>query len=370
MKPFIIKVVKALLSNFFALIASVLTIDIAFQFVFLLPFSNMEPFIESSWVEPDQPFEVPLRPQSLHDFVGQELLRQRLEIAILAAKGRSEALGHCLLSGPPGLGKTTLAHIISKSMGTQLVITSGPAIEKAGDLAGLLTNLKAGDILFIDEIHRLSTVAEEYLYPALEDFNLDLMIDSGANARSVQVKLNPFTLVGATTRSGLLSAPMRSRFQVHLRLDYYDAATLAQIIQRSATILNCELDPAAALEIATRSRGTPRIANNLLRWTRDFAQTRGHRKIDREAARAALEMLSIDHLGLDEMDKKILNVIIEHHEGGPVGLSNLAAACGEEPHTLEEVYEPYLILQGFLKRTPRGREATQLAYQHLKKRKT
>ncbi len=337
--------------------------------VFLLPFSNMDGFIESSWVEPDKPFEVPLRPQSLDDFVGQESIRKRLEVFIQAAKGRSEALGHCLFSGPPGLGKTTLAHIIAKSMGTQLVVTSGPAIEKAGDLAGLLTNLKHGDVLFIDEIHRLSTVAEEYLYPALEDFTLDLMIDSGPSARSVQVKLNQFTLVGATTRSGLLSAPMLSRFLIHLRLDYYDVVTLSRIIQRSATILKTHLEPNAATEIATRSRGTPRIANNLLRWTRDFAQTNGRNKIDRMTAIEALEMLSIDHLGLDEMDKKILNVMIEHHEGGPVGLSNLAAACGEEPHTLEEVYEPYLILQGFIKRTPRGREATQLAYQHLNKRK-
>jgi Holliday junction DNA helicase RuvB len=331
----------------------------------------MDPFIESSWVEPDKPFEVPLRPQSLDDFVGQELVRKRLEVFIQAAKGRSEALGHCLFSGPPGLGKTTLAHIISKSMGTQLVVTSGPAIEKAGDLAGLLTNLKHGDVLFIDEIHRLSTVAEEYLYPALEDFTLDLMIDSGPSARSVQVKLNPFTLVGATTRSGLLSAPMRSRFLIHLRLDYYDTETLTKIISRSADLLKTPIDPIAAKEIAARSRGTPRIANNLLRWARDYAQTSGRNKIDHLTAMEALEMLSIDHLGLDEMDKKILNVIIEHHEGGPVGLSNLAAACGEEPHTLEEVYEPYLILQGFLKRTPRGREATQLAYQHVKKtRKT
>jgi Holliday junction DNA helicase RuvB len=329
----------------------------------------MDQFIESSWTEPDKPFEVPLRPQSLDDFMGQESIRKRLEVFIHAAKGRSEALGHCLFSGPPGLGKTTLAHIMAKAMGTQLVVTSGPAIEKAGDLAGLLTNLKHGDVLFIDEIHRLSIVAEEYLYPALEDFTLDLMIDSGASARSVQVKLNQFTLVGATTRSGLLSSPMRSRFLIHLRLDYYDIATLSNILNRTALILKMQLQPDAAREIASRSRGTPRIANNLLRWTRDFAQTNGKNSIDRFTALAALEMLSIDHLGLDEMDKKILHVMIDHHEGGPVGLNNLAAACGEEPHTLEEVYEPYLILQGFIRRTPRGREATQLAYQHLNKRK-
>jgi Holliday junction DNA helicase RuvB len=325
-------------------------------------------FIESTWTEPDQPFEIPLRPQTLGDFSGQESVRQRLEIAITAAKSRKDALGHCLFSGPPGLGKTTLAHIISKTMGGNLSVTSGPAIEKAGDLAGLLTNLKKGDVLFIDEIHRLSKVAEEYLYPALEDFALDLIIDSGANARSVQVKLQPFTLIGATTRSGLLSSPMRSRFSIHLRLDYYDAPTLQNIIQRSSTLLGIPIDKEASLLIAERSRGTPRIANNLLRWTRDFAQAHKKESISVSLADSALEMLSIDHAGLEEMDKKILSVIMDHHEGGPVGLSNLAAAVGEEPHTLEEVYEPYLILQGFLRRTPRGREATELAYRHMGKK--
>ena len=324
-------------------------------------------FIESSWAQPDNPFEIPLRPQTLDDFVGQESVRKRLDVFMQAAKSRGEALGHCLFCGPPGLGKTTLAHIIAKSMGTQLVVTSGPAIEKAGDLAGLLTNLKTGDVLFIDEIHRLSSVAEEYLYPAMEDFALDILIDSGANARSVQVKLNPFTLVGATTRSGLLSAPMRSRFLVNLRLDYYDAKTLSQILLRSATLLKTSLQPEAALEIGNRSRGTPRIANNLLRWVRDFATTEKRKIIDVATAKAALEMLSIDELGLDEMDKKILTVMIEHHKGGPVGLANLAAAVGEESHTLEEVYEPFLIMQGFIKRTPRGREATALAFEHVKK---
>ncbi len=327
-----------------------------------------EEFIESSWVQPDKPFEIPLRPQSLDDFVGQESVRKRLDVFIQAAKSRGEALGHCLFSGPPGLGKTTLAHIIAKTMGTQLFVTSGPMIDKAGDLAGLLTNLKAGDVLFIDEVHRLSKAAEEYLYPAMEDFCLDLMIDSGPNARSVQVKLNPFTLVCATTRSGLLSAPMRSRFVVNLRLDYYDPKTLSQILIRSAAILKTILLADAAEEIARRSRGTPRIANNLLRWVRDYATTSNRKKIDLTTAREALEMLAIDDLGLDEMDKKILSVIIEHHKGGPVGLNNLAAAVGEEPHTLEEVYEPFLILQGFIKRTPRGREATGLAIEHLKKR--
>lgn len=324
-----------------------------------------EAFIESSWTKPDVPFEVPLRPQSLTDFIGQEPLRARLEIFIEAAKSRKEALGHCLFSGPPGLGKTTLAHIIAKSMGTQLVVTSGPAIEKPGDLAGLLTNLKLGDVLFIDEIHRLSKTAEEYLYAAMEDFQLDLLIDTGPNARSVQVKLNPFTLVGATTRSGLLSSPMRSRFLISLRLDYYEPSTLSQIIRRSGSLLHLSLSDEACLEIAKRSRGTPRIANNLLRWVRDFAYTRKQSLVDHTLAQKALEMLSIDERGLDEMDKKILKVMIDHYQGGPVGLNNLAAAVGEEPHTVEEVYEPFLILQGLIKRTPRGREATAIAYEHL-----
>jgi Holliday junction DNA helicase RuvB len=326
-----------------------------------------EAFIESSWTHSDPPFETPLRPQSLDDFEGQASVRERLTIFLEAAKSRKEALGHCLLCGPPGLGKTTLAHIMAKSMGTNLVLSSGPAIEKAGDLAGLLTNLKAGDVLFIDEIHRLSKVAEEYLYPAMEDFSLDLLIDSGANARSVQVKLQPFTLVGATTRSGLISAPMRSRFVVNLRLEYYDPSTLARILERTAKLLKVSLKADAALEIARRSRGTPRIANNLLRWVRDFAQTKQLRTIDLATAQEALQMLCIDEVGLDEMDKKILLTMIEYYKGKPVGLSTLAAAVGEEPHTLEEVHEPYLILQGFMTRTPRGREATHLAYQHLKR---
>jgi Holliday junction DNA helicase RuvB len=324
-------------------------------------------FIESSWAKPDTPFEVPLRPQSLTEFVGQDTVRERLNIFITAAKERQEALGHCLFSGPPGLGKTTLAHIISKSMGTQLVVTSGPAIEKPGDLAGLLTNLKQGDVLFIDEIHRLSKTAEEYLYSAMEDFSLDLMIDSGPNARSVSVKLNPFTLVGATTRVGLLSAPMRSRFLISLRLDYYVPETLQKIIHRSAGLLSLSLEEKGTLEIAKRARGTPRIANNLLRWVRDFAQTQRIKIVDEETTKKALTMLAIDELGLDEMDKKILTLIIEHHNGGPVGLNNLAAGVGEEAHTLEEVYEPFLIMQGFIKRTPRGREATPLAYKYMNK---
>lgn len=334
--------------------------------LFLLHFLHMaNPYIESSLTIPDSPFEVPLRPQTLSEFVGQESVRQRLEVFIQAAKDRNEALGHCLFSGPPGLGKTTLAHIIAKGMGTQLVVTSGPAIEKAGDLAGLLTNLKTGDLLFIDEIHRLSKVAEEYLYPAMEDFSLDLMIDSGPSARSVQVKLNPFTLVGATTRSGLLSAPMRSRFLIALRLNYYDTETLTKIIHRSASLLKIELSDEGAFEISKRSRGTPRIANNLLRWVRDYAQVQQAKKVDKTLTKKALQMLEIDELGLDEMDKKILTVMIDHHAGGPVGLNSLAAAVGEEAHTLEEVYEPFLILQGFIRRTPRGREATALAYEHI-----
>lgn len=282
-----------------------------------------------------------------------------------AAQTRQEPLGHILFHGPPGVGKTTLAHLIAKTMGTQLTITSGPVIEKAGDLAGLLTNLKEGDVLFIDEIHRLSKVIEEYLYPAMEDFSLDLLIDSGPAARTVQVRLNRFTLVGATTRVGLLSAPLRSRFSFISRLDYYEPAILQQIILRSSQLLGSDLTPDAAYEIALRCRGTPRVGNNLLRWVRDFALSRSAKKIDLSLAKSALEMLSIDHLGLDEMDKKLLSVLIDHHDGGPVGVQTLAVAIGEEAETLAEVYEPYLIVQGFIKRTPRGREATRLAYSHL-----
>jgi holliday junction DNA helicase RuvB len=327
-------------------------------------------FIQSSFtqeaaVQEDLTFEVPLRPQSLADFAGQDQVRERLEILIGAAKMRGEYLGHCLFSGPPGLGKTTLANILAKSMGTNLVVTSGPVIEKPGDLAGLLTNLKKGDILFIDEVHRLNRTIEEYLYPAMEDFKLDLMIDSGPNARSVQVGLEKFTLVAATTRVGLLSAPLRSRFAFSTRLDYYEPKVLVQILLRTSLILNLNIQPEAAMEIARRSRGTPRIANNLLRWVRDFSQTRANHVIDCNVVKQALEMLAIDEKGLDEMDKKILEVIIEHYGGGPVGLNTIAVAVGEEKHTIEEVYEPYLILQGFLKRTPRGREITELGYQHM-----
>lgn len=324
-----------------------------------------EPFIQSTWTKPDEPFEIPLRPQSLEDFIGQDNIRERLEVFMQAAKMRKEALGHCLFHGPPGLGKTTLANIIAKTMGTNLVVTSGPVIEKPRDLAGILTNLKDGDVLFIDEIHRMNRSVEEYLYSAMEDFSLDLMIDSGPSARTVQVKLSPFTLVGATTRVGLLSSPMRSRFALTLRLDYYTPEILENILTRSGQILKVPLNKEGALAIAERARGTPRIANNLLRWARDFVQIKKHPKIDRPTANLALDMLEIDHRGLDEMDKKILTLIVEHYEGGPVGINTLAVALSEEAHTLEEVYEPYLIMQGFLKRTPRGREVTLSTYQHL-----
>ncbi len=328
-----------------------------------------EKFIESSWTsdwtKQDEKLEKTLRPQSMTEFLGQEAVRERLTILTHAAQMRKEPLGHILFHGPPGVGKTTLAHLISKTMGTNLTITSGPIIEKAGDLAGLLTNLKEGDILFIDEIHRLSKTIEEYLYPAMEDFCLDLLIDSGPAARSVQVKLNKFTLVGATTRVGLLSSPLRSRFSFTSRLDYYEPKILEKIILRSSNLLGLTISPDAAHEIALRSRGTPRISNNLLKWVRDFALSKKASQIDLSLAKAALQMLSIDHLGLDEMDKKLLSVMIDHYEGGPVGVQTLAVAVGEEDETLAEVYEPYLILQGFIKRTPRGREATRLAYTHL-----
>ncbi len=326
---------------------------------------TQEKFIESSWTKPDEKLETTLRPQSLTEFLGQEAVRERLGILMNAAQTRKEPLGHILFHGPPGVGKTTLAHLISKTMGAGLTITSGPVIEKAGDLAGLLTNLKEGDILFIDEIHRLSKTIEEYLYPAMEDFSLDLLIDTGPSARSVQVKLNRFTLVGATTRVGLLSSPLRSRFSFTSRLDYYDPMTLQKILLRSSNLLNISITPEAAHEIAVRSRGTPRIANNLLKWVRDFALSKKSPQIDLSLARSALEMLSIDHRGLDEMDKKLLSIMIDHYEGGPVGVKTMAVAIGEEDETVAEVYEPYLILQGFLKRTPRGREATRLAYTHL-----
>ncbi len=326
-----------------------------------------ETFIESSFCQEDSQFEEPLRPQSLTDFKGQESICERLAVVIEAAKQRKEPLGHCLFSGPPGLGKTTLANILAKEMGTNVVVTSGPVIEKAGDLAGLLTNLEEGDILFIDEIHQLNRVIEEYLYPAMEDYTLDLLIDSGPSARSVKVNLNRFTLAGATTRMGHLTGPLRSRFAFSCRLEYYTPKVLADIVKRTAQIMNISIDLQGADEIAKRSRGTPRIANNLLRWVRDFAQIKADNRINSEVACRALQMLSIDELGLDELDKKILGIIIDHYQGGPVGINTISVAVGEEPSTIEDVVEPYLIGIGFLKRTPRGRIATHLAYQHLGK---
>lgn len=324
-------------------------------------------YIESTFSEADTSFEQPLRPETFADFTGQEAIRRRLQVMIQAAKQRGEALDHCLFSGPPGLGKTTLAHILAKAMGTNLVVTSGPVIEKPGDLAGLLTSLKEGDVFFIDEIHRLNKQVEEYLYSAMEDFAIDLMIDTGPSARSVQLKLNRFTLAAATTRSGLLSAPLRSRFPFSGRLDYYPPEMLKHILIRTGAILKVELEDSAAFAIASRARGTPRIANNLLRWTRDFSQVKGVKKISPEVAIEALALLAIDEKGLDEMDKRILTIIIDHHGGGPVGIGTIGAAVGEEPDTIEDVYEPYLIMQGFLERTPRGRKATSLAYRHLNK---
>ncbi len=324
-------------------------------------------YIESTFQKPDEIFESPLRPQLLQDFIGQHSIKERLEVMVEAAKQRSEALSHCLFVGPPGLGKTTLAHILARAMGTNLVATSGPILEKPGDLAGLLTGLKPGDVFFIDEIHRLNKQVEEYLYSAMEDFSLDIMIDSGPGARSIQVKLNPFTLAGATTRSGLLSAPLRSRFPFTCRLDYYSDELLRQILYRAAKIINVPFEENAADEIASRSRGTPRIANNLLRWVRDYSQVKAQNRITFKTAQDALKLLAIDAKGLDEMDKKILTVIIDFYQGGPVGIGTIAAAIGEAPDTLEEVYEPYLIMQGMLERTPRGRRATPLAYAHLDK---
>lgn len=327
----------------------------------------MNKYVESSFTRADVAFEHPLRPSEFTDFVGQRNIITRLEVMIQAAKQRKEALSHCLFSGPPGLGKTTLAHILAKAMGTNLVATSGPILEKPGDLAGLLTSLKEGDVFFIDEIHRLNKQVEEYLYSAMEDFSIDLLIDSGPAARSVQLKLNHFTLAAATTRSGLLSTPLRSRFPFTARLDYYASDVLHQILLRTSQILKTELDQEAASELACRARGTPRIANNLLRWVRDYAQVEGKASISKGIARKALSLLDIDEKGLDEMDKKILCLIIDCYQGGPVGINTIAAAIGEEPDTIEEVYEPYLLMQGLIERTPRGRKASLLAYQHLNK---
>jgi Holliday junction DNA helicase RuvB len=325
----------------------------------------MSSSIQSTWIKPDESLEKSLRPIKLDEFIGQESLRKKLKIFIHASLERGEPLGHTLFYGPPGLGKTTLAHILAKSMGTQVTVTSGPALEKPGDLAGLLTNLKKNDFLFIDEIHRMPKQIEEYLYSAMEDYTLDIMIDSGPSARSVQVKLSPFTLIGATTRSGMLSAPMRSRFIQTCRLEYYDEKALAQILLRSATILGYSMTEPAAFLIAQRARGTPRIANNLLKWVRDVTQLKKSSHIDQSCCQEALCLLQIDDEGLDDMDKKILEALIHHYEGRPVGLSTLAIACNEDPQTLSEVYEPFLITKGLIKRTPRGREATSKAYLHL-----
>jgi Holliday junction DNA helicase RuvB len=315
--------------------------------------------------QPDAALEMTLRPSLFSEFTGQRKVKERVEITVAAAKQRGEAVDHILLSGPPGLGKTTLAHIIAKAMGANLKSTSGPTIEKAGDLAGLLTNLEERDVLFIDEIHRLQKTIEEYLYPAMEDFKLDIIIDQGPNARSVRLNLPRFTLIGATTRSGLLTAPLLTRFPVRERLDYYNADDLQTIVTRSARLLNVEIEERGAHEVARRSRGTPRIANNLLRRVRDYAQVRGDGRVTAATADQALAMLDIDQDGLDEMDKRILECIILKFGGGPVGLGSLAVAVGEEPDTLEEVYEPYLIMEGYLKRTPQGRVATELSYKKL-----
>lgn len=322
-----------------------------------------ERFITSTLNRKNETEETTLRPQSFDSFPGQNKVKERLEVYVEAAKGRQEPLGHLLLSGPPGLGKTTLAYIIANEKGANIKSSSGPVIEKPGDLAGLLTSLEEGDILFIDEIHRLNTAVEEYLYSAMEDFFIDIMIDQGPGARSVRLNVAKFTLIGATTRQGLLSSPLRSRFELSLRLDYYAAEDLQNIVERSAGILGVEIDSEGALEIARRSRGTPRIANNLLRWTRDYAQVKASGHITREVASKALAMLDIDERGLDEMDKRILETIIGNFKGGPVGVNSLAVAIGEEADTIEDVYEPYLIQEGYMMRTTQGRFATDRAWQ-------
>ena len=313
----------------------------------------------------ERDFENALRPLSFSDFTGQKKVVENLKVFVEAARMRGEPLDHTLLHGPPGLGKTTLSNIIANELGVGFKLTSGPVLDKPGDLAGLLTSLEPNDVLFIDEIHRLSPVVEEYLYSAMEDYRIDIMIDKGPAARSIQIDLNPFTLVGATTRSGLLTAPLRARFGINMHLEYYDAKTLTTIVERSAKILRVRIDPKAAAEIAGRSRGTPRIANALLRRVRDFAQVKGNGDINTEIARFSLEALNIDKYGLDEIDNKILTTIIDKFKGGPVGITTIATAIGEDAGTVEEVYEPFLIKEGFIRRTPRGREVTDLAYEHL-----
>jgi Holliday junction DNA helicase RuvB len=324
-------------------------------------------FREKQITDSDLEIEAKLRPVTFYDFDGQSKVVENLKVFVEAARLRDEALDHVLLHGPPGLGKTTLAHIIANEMEVGLKITSGPVLDKPGDLAGLLTGLEEGDVLFIDEIHRLSPIVEEYLYSAMEDFCIDIMIDKGPSARSVQLTLQPFTLLGATTRSGLLTGPLRARFGINSLLEYYDTDVLTGIVKRSSGILKVKIHEDAALEIASRSRGTPRIANALLRRIRDFAQVKGNGIIDMQITRYGLDALNIDRSGLDEMDNKILNTIIDKFEGGPVGLNTIATAVGEEAGTIEEVYEPFLIKEGYIKRTPRGREVTRIAYEHLGK---
>lgn len=321
------------------------------------------------FLEKDKELDNQLRPVSFTEFGGQQKVIENLRVFVRAARQRGESLDHVLLHGPPGLGKTTLSNIIAREMGVNIKTTSGPVLDKPGDLAGLLTNLEKNDVLFIDEIHRLSPVVEEYLYSAMEDFRIDLLIDKGPSARSIQLELNPFTLVGATTRSGLLTSPLRARFGIKFHLEYYDNDVLTQIVKRSASILNVFIDQDSAVEIASRSRGTPRIVNSLLRRVRDFAQVKGNGRIDLQITRYALDALNIDKSGLDEMDNKILLTIIDKFRGGPVGINTISTAVGEDAGTIEEVYEPFLIKEGYLKRTPRGREVTEIAYSHLGRKK-